>query len=346
MTRRNDLALDIGGANLKAAHSSGRALSVPFPLWRQPQQLAVQLCDLVRSFPAYDRLALTMTGELCDCFETKAHGVRSILEAAQHIAPRHTIHVWGLDGRFHSFDEAWERTELAAAANWLALATVAARRTTQPGPALLIDIGSTTTDLIPLAHGQPQPLGRTDTERLQSGTLVYAGVRRTPVCALAAELPWRGRTIGLAAEWFATTLDVYLIRGEIAENPHDTDTADSRPATRAAARDRLARTIGADRQTFDETDARHLADAADTALLDRLASAAARIQDARGAPVEFVISGSGEFLARRLAERLQIEARHDARPGPIQPLSAVWSAAGSAAACAQALLELVAEPLP
>ena len=71
---------------------------------------------------------------------------------------------------------------LAAAANWLALATAAARFVAD-GRGLLIDIGSTTTDLIPLDQGKVVVQGRTDTERLRTGELVYAGIRRTPICA-------------------------------------------------------------------------------------------------------------------------------------------------------------------
>src|SRR5438445_198069 len=81
------------------------------------------------------------------------------------------------------------------------------------GPALLIDIGSTTTDLIPMDRGTVAARGRSDTERLQAGELVYAGIRRTPLCALATELPFRGIPTGLAAELFASTLDVYLTLG-------------------------------------------------------------------------------------------------------------------------------------
>jgi (4-(4-[2-(gamma-L-glutamylamino)ethyl]phenoxymethyl)furan-2-yl)methanamine synthase len=58
------------------------------------------------------------------------------------------------------------------------------------------------------------------------------GVRRTPVCALATELPFRGHPTGLAAELFAATLDVYLTLGEIAPNSKDLSTANGRPARR------------------------------------------------------------------------------------------------------------------
>src|SRR5581483_10934353 len=43
------LGLDIGGANLKAAHSTGQAASVPFALWRDPERLADQLHLLIAS---------------------------------------------------------------------------------------------------------------------------------------------------------------------------------------------------------------------------------------------------------------------------------------------------------
>ena len=99
---------------------------------------------------------------------------------------------------------------------------------------------------------------------------MYAGVRRTPVCALAAELPWRGGTTGLSAELFATTLDIYLTLGEIREDPNDHATADGRPATVDAARDRLARMVGADREGFSAEDALAFAQAADEALMRRL----------------------------------------------------------------------------
>ena len=136
--------------------------------------------------------------------------------------------------------------------------------------AILIDIGTTTADLIPLDSGQVCARGRSDTERLQTGELVYAGVRRTPICALATELPLRGVPTGLAAEIFASTLDAYLILGDIEQEPKNLSTADGRPATVGAARDRLARMVGADREGFSAQDAIEFAQAADECLTERL----------------------------------------------------------------------------
>jgi probable H4MPT-linked C1 transfer pathway protein len=203
------------------------------------------------------------------------------------------------------------------------------------GPGLLIDVGTTTTDLIPLRDGEAVPSGRTDTDRLRSGELVYAGVRRTPVCALATELDWRGTPTGLAAELFATTLDVYLCLGSIPPDPLDRDTSDGRPATVDAARDRLARMVGADREGFEPSDAASLARAADAVLLGRLVRSALRACSPIGRPGVAVVSGSGEFLARRVAERLVGPG------GSIVSLAKALGPSGSEAACAVAMLRLI-----
>src|SRR4029453_7556119 len=98
------LGIDIGGANLKAATADGGALSVPFALWGEPQQLAKRLRVLVRQFAA-DHLAVTMTGELCDCFATKREGVRAILDSVVRAAPKRSIQVWSTCARFVTADK-------------------------------------------------------------------------------------------------------------------------------------------------------------------------------------------------------------------------------------------------
>lgn len=331
------IALDVGGANIKAAHTAGPARTLPFELWKRPDDLKLVLASLAATFPPCDRVALTMTAELCDCYPTKQVGVNAVLDAVLDAFLGRPMAVWGVDGQFHDVSAIRRQPALAAAANWLALATLVARLVPD-GVGLLIDIGTTTTDLIPLDHGQAAAQGRTDTERLQNGELVYAGVRRTPICALATELPFRGSPTGLAAELFASTLDVYLTLDEIPPDPKDLSTADGRPATKAASRDRLARMIGTDRDAFTDHDALAFAHEADEALLARLAKVAARAcRSTIGIPQVAVVAGSGEFLARRLAPRI-IE-----RGGTIIGLNKAWGAVASSAGCAHALLVLATE---
>jgi probable H4MPT-linked C1 transfer pathway protein len=307
--RVNWLALDIGGANIKAADGQGYAAIVPFALWQRPQQLTDMLRAVITAAPPSDHLAATMTAELADCFATKVEGVEFILRALSTAADGRHTRIYLHNGRLVSIQVAERDPLLAAAANWHALARFAAKHA-QASSALVVDIGSTTSDIIPLVGGAIQSRGRTDTERLLSGELIYSGVERTPVCALAGYLPYRGELCSLAAEIFATTWDVYLILDDLAEEPNSNNTADGRPATRAHARDRLARTICADRDSFSFDDAVVLAEAASRHQLARLAVATSAVLGRMPLPPEaIVVSGSGEFLARRLIERMRIATR-------------------------------------
>jgi (4-(4-[2-(gamma-L-glutamylamino)ethyl]phenoxymethyl)furan-2-yl)methanamine synthase len=302
------LALDIGGANLKAADGQGFATSQAFALWENPKQLADALRSLIAVVPKVDHVAATMTGELADCFTTKAEGVKYILDALQIAADGRHTRVYLTNGKLVSLQTAVRQPLLAASSNWHALARFAGRYV-DSGSGLLLDVGSTTCDLIPMVDGSPVTIGKTDPNRMVNGELIYTGVQRSPVCAVAALVPWRGRKCPLAHELFATMWDVYLTLGDLPEEPASVNTADGRPATRAAARDRLARSICADRESFSETDARLAADSLAQAQLRKLASIAvqliARLQQP---PHTVVISGRGEFLARRVLDKLKLKA--------------------------------------
>lgn len=313
MSERKDLplrllALDIGGANLKAADGLGYAASQYFPLWQKPGELSTALAELIAAAPEADRIVSTMTGELADCFATKADGVSAILSALDVAADGRELRIYLTDGSFVAPQYAREQPLLAAASNWHALASFAGRFAPQ-GPGLLVDIGSTTCDLIPLVDGRPAAAGATDPERLAAGELVYTGAVRSPVCAVAAAFPWRGKQTPTAHELFATTWDAYLTLGELPEEPDCTHTADGRPATKAAARDRLARSICADRTMFDEADARAAATTIARAQLAKIAVAAQGVlRRLPAAPSTVVISGQGEFLARQLVDRMKLSA--------------------------------------
>jgi (4-(4-[2-(gamma-L-glutamylamino)ethyl]phenoxymethyl)furan-2-yl)methanamine synthase len=303
------LAFDIGGANLKTADGDGHASSRYFPLWKESHNLADALRTMIAEVPRADHIAVTMTGELADCFRTKAEGVTKILQAVDEATDRCHTRVYRNDGKLVSPQVALRNPQMIAAANWLALATFAGGYVKR-GSGLLIDIGSTTTDLVPLIDGVPAPRARTDTERLIAGELVYTGIERSPICAITKALPYRGQQCPTAQEYFATTWDAYLTLGDLPEVPGNAHTADGRAATKAFALERLARAICADRDQFDEGDANLAAEAIQEAQLELLTVAASEvIKRMPGAPATVVVSGRGEFLARKLLARLNLAAQ-------------------------------------
>ena len=302
------LALDVGGANLKAADGDKFAASQPFALWQNPGQLVDALRAMVALVPRVDHVAVTMTGELADCFTTKVEGVKFILNAVSVAASGRHTRVYLTNGRLVSLQTALNQPLLVAASNWHALASFAGRYVPH-GSGLLIDIGSTTCDLIPLVDGVPVTIGKTDPNRMLNGELIYTGIQRSPVCAVAGLVPWRGRKYPTAMEVFSTMWDVYVTLGDLPEEPNATGTADGHGATKIFARDRLARQICADREMFSESDALAAAEAIALSQLRKIGAIAtqlmARVQEP---PAAIVISGRGEFLARRLLDLIKSKA--------------------------------------
>jgi probable H4MPT-linked C1 transfer pathway protein len=296
------LGLDIGGANLKAADGRGWACVVPFELWRNPAGLAAALAELLGIAPAADGLAITMTAELCDCFATKADGVEQILTAVEHVAAKRETRVYLVDGQLVSIAEARIQPQLAAASNWHALAAYVGRFVSGEA-GILIDVGSTTTDIIPLIDGQPSPTGYNDTDRLVAGELVYTGVGRTPVCAIVDWLPFRDQRCPVAAELFATAADAYVILGQLPERGDFNGTADGRPLTKQLSHARLARMVCADSSTFTLSDAERAAAHVRDTQFSQLRSVLEKvIAQMRFPPSGCVLSGAGEFLATVLAK--------------------------------------------
>jgi len=233
-----------------------------------------------------------------------------------------------------------------AAANWHALAMWVGRNLISTGAnrpvraALLVDIGTTTTDLVPIVNGIPAPLGLTDVTRLQHGELCYSGVKRTPLCAIAHSVPFRDGYCALAAELFATTLDVYLLLCEIAPDETDCETANGQPATIAAAHDRIARSLCGDRDEVSLEDALHIARFIADVQRQRLAGALERVvQRMPDGCQSVIISGSGSFLARRLAaENRRLSG------ASIRSLDDMLSPKIAEAACAYAVAQLANVP--
>ncbi len=334
------LALDIGGANLKLADGQGTVAARPFALWKAPQQLAAELRTFVASAgrasqpvkerdadglgsPSYgNSIAVTMTGELVDCFANKTEGVRHILRAVDEALPNAERWIYLVDGRFVRPEEAAAVPLLAAASNWRALASFAARYV-QHGKGLLIDVGSTTCDIIPLLNGKPAAHGTTDTTRIVAGELLYTGVERSSCSMIREWLTYRGRRCPMAQEFFATMKDVYVVLGQLAEDASDTDTADSRSSINANAIRRLGKLVCADELEFNADDATAFARELAEHQTDRLASAIRQVIDGAalsGSVARIILSGHGEFLARSALRKLQMELAFDSLTQELGPV--------------------------
>ena len=341
----NVLGLDIGGANIKACDLDGSSWSLPFAMWQRHEELTA--CLVEKFADQHPQLiGLTMTAELADCFQSKDDGVRHVVESVSSAFPEAAVRVWMTSFEFAEPQQAIEFPMLVAAANWHALATWAGRAVPD-GPSILIDVGSTTTDIIPLVDGFPVPSATSDCGRLQSGELIYTGARRTPLCALTDSIDVDSIPHGVAAELFATTADVHVVRGDLEEQPDSTDTADGRPLTRENSLGRIARMVCCDRSELPTRSIAAMADSFAESQLSRISAGLVRVSirlkerlveldrpDAEDRPL-VIISGSGSFLAIAAADRVELSDRLE--------LTACGHSGVAESACAYAISRLVCE---
>lgn len=308
MKKSSDAALigwDIGGAHVKAARiDDGRVsgvVQVACPLWQGLDKLDAAVAEALAALGAAQRHAITMTGEMTDLFDARADGVAGIAQRMR-AALQGDIALYAGRAGWAEVDDARARADDIASANWLATAAWIATRLPQ---ALLADVGSTTSDLI-VIDGGVATTSRSDADRLISGELVYAGVVRTPLMALAPAVDFKGRRHRLMAEHFATTADVWRLLGELPEHADQYPAADGGAKTAEASARRLARMIGRDLDEGTMEDWRALAAAFADTQLDALVDACRALPGiaalAPDAPV--VCAGAGRFVAARLARAL------------------------------------------
>ncbi|MFM0310726.1 hydantoinase/oxoprolinase family protein [Paraburkholderia sp. RL17-383-BIF-A] len=299
---------DVGGAHVKVSLTDGHGAVLDIaqwacPLWQGLDHLERTIDLVFERWPAAQTAAaqhaVTMTGEMVDLFEDRAQGVRAIAAAlAQRLGPRL---------RFYAGDAGWLTPQTCAAgwrsvasANWLATARWVAARVSD---ALLVDIGSTTTDIIPLAGGCVVARAATDAGRLATGELVYQGVVRTPLCGIAQRIEFAGAAVNVMNEWFATTADVYRLTGELAPQYDLYPSADQGPKTQSASRTRLARMIGRDAHEADPAEWRRFALRWRELQMREIGVNLARVTAAHPelAAAPLVGAGCGRFLAAALA---------------------------------------------
>jgi (4-(4-[2-(gamma-L-glutamylamino)ethyl]phenoxymethyl)furan-2-yl)methanamine synthase len=306
------LGWDIGGVHLKVAAISGgkvvAAAQTPYQIRRGLGVVGEALASLPEWARQPGRHAVTMTAELSALFEDRRMGVATLVDWARQ-SFKGPIAIYGGRAGFLAPDEAASHALDIASANWHATSAFLATRLAD---ALLVDIGSTTSDIIPIREGRIAARGYTDAERLALGELVYTGATRTPIMALADRLPFAGEEATLVAEQFATIADAHRLAGGLDEDVDQHETADGRDKSAGASRARIARVIG--RDAADAPDeawdflARHLAEL----QLRRLQDAATRVLSRRPelGRGPLVGCGAGRFIAARLAARLGLRYRN------------------------------------
>ncbi len=308
---------DIGAANVKAAlwerkenqAEQVKIYSKPIEIWREKDRLPDALrsaYDFIISGAPPQAMAVTMTAELSDAFATKREGVQFILDSLSSTFSGMRTYVFSVDGDFASVETARTRPLEFAASNWRASAQWIARRIPN---CLLIDVGSTTTDILPIINGRVSVAGRTDPERLASGELVYTGALRTNLAAIVSSVPVAGKLCRVASEYFAISGDVHLILGNLTPAEYACATPDGRTASIDAARGRLARLVCADEEILSAAEidamARYIRMRQLDQICDGIEQVISRFPSLHVQPA--IVIGSGSFLGVAAAKSMGLK---------------------------------------
>ncbi|MCW7071229.1 MAG: hypothetical protein OCU12_02685 [Methanophagales archaeon] len=330
------VGVDVGGANTKVA-TPDDAFSIYAPLWKSSAVLDDVLLRVKQEFEI-EAVGVVMTGELCDCFETRREGVLRIKNILTSVFGFEGLKFFGTDCVFRD-GSAVERDPLSfAATNWLASAkfvSVSEGGGCGGKDAIFVDVGSTTTDVIPIAGGEIKAK-RSDLERLKSDELIYSGVLRTSVATLLRRVRVGGRggeskekeECRTASEFFAITADAYLVLGDLSEEDYRCESPDRAGVegwkgegeewkgegegegegakSRRAALRRLARVVCSDLEELSEESVVGIAEQVKEVQVAELAAELKRQSEEYG--LERVVSaGIGDFVAKAAAERVNLE---------------------------------------
>ncbi|MGB8216382.1 MAG: hydantoinase/oxoprolinase family protein [Candidatus Methanoperedens sp.] len=288
------LGIDIGGANTKVASEDGKIVELHYiPLWKNTKLPQVLLEIAGRLKP--EKVGVVITGELADCYSDKEAGLSSIIDAVNNAFS--DAYFLDSSGIFTK-----EKKRSIAAANWMASALLVGSEYKE---CIFVDIGSTTTDIIPIRNGIPHA-ARSDFERLKNSELVYTGVLRTNVAALLKSVNLNGETCGISSELFAISADAYMVLGLISADQYTCDTPDGAGKTILDAKRRLARVVCADLTEIEESDLLSIANQVMKNQVNNIKEALLIVAKRRRIS-KVVACGLGEFLAEKAAQECGFE---------------------------------------
>jgi probable H4MPT-linked C1 transfer pathway protein len=311
------LGLDIGGANTKATYiktdngtvdEQRKALEY-FPIWKdgkeQLPQVLQKLKQEVADSTTLDGIGVTITAELSDAYMTKKEGINHVLDCITEAFVNVPTFVLDVETKMLIVKDARMEPLKVASANWAATGWMISQLIKN---CIIIDVGSTTTSIIPVINGKVAATGRTDLEKLQNGELVYSGSLRTNIAAIVDAIPINGKMTRVSSELFAQSGDVHLLLNNIAQKDYTAETCDGRGKTRNEAAARLARVVCADTDMLNEQKIVAMAKFVYERQVEQIAAGLKQVYE-RNEPIQeekmAVVTGLGrDFLARKAAEKV------------------------------------------
>ncbi len=290
------LTLDIGGANTKYAlflkGKLRKSRIIYNPVWKKS---ILAVLRKIKRETKPEVVAATFTAELSDVFEDKEKGVLHLTKACKNVFKD----VYFLTVDKEIVRDANEPRKLAAA-NFVASIYYLEKKFDE---GILLDMGSTTTDIVPFKRGK-ELYFKTDLERILNGQLVYIGFLRTPLNTIKNTIRFRNRDIRLAGEYFAITADLFRILGY--KLRYTCETPDRKGKDRKSCLRRVARLLCSD---VNEVESREILDVCvqiKEEILDSISNPLRNLSKKHGIEKAYIAGIGAEFL-KEVCENVGME---------------------------------------
>ena len=238
---------DIGGAHTKYTILKSNSMLLTskinsLHLWKSLTPLQSIIKNIYFKYGDRYKIvnAISMSGEMCDIFDTRKQGVEKILSLFNCklfdnyiYTSTHGVIPIQKYGNYQS----------VASMNWHIIANYLKSFYKN---IIAIDLGSTTTDFILIKNSKCINKRIDDYTGLSSSELLYTGALRTPVFSVLKNIKYKNQSYNLIPEFYATMGDIYRLLGIISIKDDYSDTADGRSKSKKNSLVRISRSLGID----------------------------------------------------------------------------------------------------
>jgi len=238
------VGLDIGGAHVKAVGiDQYKKINFIFyekcPLWKDFVLLEKTLYKLLKYLDSRKAtFGITITAELSDCFVNRTNGAKLIYKLCKKLG----IKFYFFSSKNKNFEKKINFSDICSM-NWLATGEYIKDKINE---AVVIDFGSTTTDIIIIKNQRIVNRHFSDFDRINNCELIYTGCTRTPLFAIAKKIVVNSNEYNLIPELFSTTADLYRVNKLLNKNLDLFDSADNRSKSKLNSLKRISRNFGVD----------------------------------------------------------------------------------------------------
>ena len=201
MHKVSHLGIDIGGAHLKVigVDKKNRVVLVDYEscaIWKGVEKLKEKFRNINNIINDNSvKCGITMSGEMCDNFENRLIGAKTLAEECNNLRFNNFFYVKSKE----VFTKKPNYKHLISL-NWHSIGRFLESKIES---CIAIDFGSTTTDFICIKNNKIVNRFSDDYSRINNAELLYTGFTRTPIFGVTNQIVYNKKKLKIIPEFFA-----------------------------------------------------------------------------------------------------------------------------------------------